>query len=77
MVLIGALVQGTIGFGLNLFAAPFIALVIPEALPVTLVLVAWPVGAVTTLPRAPRARPARAPVAARGAVPGTLVGLPS
>ena len=74
-VLIGSLVQGTIGFGLNLFAAPFIALVIPEALPVTVVLVAWPVGGVTAF-REHHALDHRAlPWLLGGAVPGTLVGL--
>ena len=75
VVLIGSLVQGTIGFGLNLFAAPFIALVIPEALPVTLVLVAWPVGGVTAL-REHHALDRRSlPWMIGGAVPGTLIGL--
>ncbi len=75
VVLIGALVQGTIGFGINLFAAPFIALVIPEALPVTLVLVAWPVGAVNAI-REHHALDRRAlPWRIGGAVPGTLFGL--
>jgi uncharacterized membrane protein YfcA len=75
VVLIGALVQGTIGFGLNLFAAPFIALVIPEALPVTLVLVAWPVGAITALREHHALDRAALPWLLGGAVPGTLVGL--
>jgi uncharacterized membrane protein YfcA len=75
VVLFGSLVQGTIGFGLNLLAAPFIALVLPEALPVTLVLVAWPVGGVAAL-REHHALDRRAlPWLLAGAVPGTLVGL--
>ncbi len=75
VVLCGSLVQGTIGFGLNLLAAPFIALVLPEALPVTLVLVAWPVGGVAAL-REHHALDRRAlPWLLVGAVPGTLVGL--
>ena len=75
VVLFGALVQGTIGFGLNLLAAPFIALVIPEALPVTVVLVAWPMGGVAAL-REHHALDRRAlPWLLAGAVPGTLVGL--
>jgi uncharacterized membrane protein YfcA len=74
-VLVSSLVQGTIGFGLNLLAAPFIALVIPEALPVTLVLVAWPVGGMTAL-REHHALDRRAlPWMIAGAVPGTLLGL--
>ncbi|MDQ3385935.1 MAG: sulfite exporter TauE/SafE family protein, partial [Actinomycetota bacterium] len=32
-VLVGALVQGSIGFGLNLIAAPVLALVDPDLVP--------------------------------------------
>jgi uncharacterized membrane protein YfcA len=75
VVLFGALVQGTIGFGLNLLAAPFIALVLPEALPVTLVLAAWPSGGVAAF-REHHALDRRAlPWLLLGAVPGTLIGL--
>lgn len=41
-VLIGALIQGSIGFGMNLVAVPAVALVEPAALPATLILVAFP-----------------------------------
>jgi uncharacterized membrane protein YfcA len=41
----GALVQGAIGFGLNLVIAPVIALIAPEALPATALLVASPLAA--------------------------------
>jgi len=75
VVLVGALVQGTIGFGINLFAAPFIALVVPEALPVSLVLVAWPVGAVTAAREHHAIDRAALPWLLAGALPGTLVGL--
>jgi uncharacterized membrane protein YfcA len=74
-VLIGSLVQGTIGFGLNLFAAPFIAIVIPEAVPVTIVLVAWPVGAVAALREHHALDRVALPWLLAAAVPGTLVGL--
>ena len=75
VVLFGALVQGTIGFGLNLLSAPFIALVLPEALPVTLVLAAWPSGGVAAY-REHHALDRRAlPWLLLGAVPGTLIGL--
>lgn len=40
MVLIGALVQGTVGYGMNLIAAPLVALIEPALVPVPLVLVA-------------------------------------
>ena len=41
-VFLGSLVQGSIGFGLGIIGAPFIALVVPAALPASLVLVAFP-----------------------------------
>jgi uncharacterized membrane protein YfcA len=41
-VLAGAFVQGTVGFGVNILAAPVLALVEPDALPATLILVALP-----------------------------------
>jgi len=74
-VLLGAIVQGSIGVGLNIVAAPFVALVIPEALPATLVLVAVPL-AVSTLVREHDAvdRIALWWLLA-GALPGTLLGL--
>jgi uncharacterized protein len=74
-VSVGSVVQGAVGFGLNLLAAPFVALVVPEALPATMVLVALPL-AVSTLRREHHAvewRPLRWMLV--GAVPGTLIGL--
>jgi uncharacterized protein len=41
-VTVGAAVQGSIGFGMNLVAVPVIALIRPEALPSTLVFLAMP-----------------------------------
>src|SRR5260370_42702657 len=41
-VSVGSVVQGSVGFGLNLLGAPFIAIVIPQALPATLARVAFP-----------------------------------
>ena len=41
-VFAGALVQGAVGFGFSLTAVPTLALVRPEAVPVTLLLVALP-----------------------------------
>ncbi|HXY91106.1 MAG TPA: sulfite exporter TauE/SafE family protein [Acidimicrobiia bacterium] len=75
VVLLGSVVQGTIGFGLNLLAAPFIALVIPEALPVTLVLVAWPIGAIAAVREHHALDRTTLPWLLVGALPGTLVGL--
>ncbi len=40
--LLGALVQGSIGFGLNLIVAPVIAIFVPEALPASAIIVALP-----------------------------------
>jgi uncharacterized membrane protein YfcA len=75
VIIFGSVVQGTIGFGLGLLAAPFIAIVIPDAIPVTLVLVAWPIGGVTAL-REHHALDRKAlPWMLAGAVPGTAVGL--
>lgn len=74
-VLVGSVVQGSIGVGLNMVAAPFVALVVPEALPATLVLVAVPI-AITTLVREHHALDRRALAwMLTGAVPGTALGL--
>jgi uncharacterized membrane protein YfcA len=75
VVSVGSVVQGAVGFGLNLLAAPFVALVIPEALPATLVLVAFPL-AVSTVAREHHAIEWSAlRWMLLGAVPGTLLGL--
>ncbi|MBM3659959.1 MAG: sulfite exporter TauE/SafE family protein [Actinobacteria bacterium] len=75
VIIFGSIVQGTIGFGLGLLSAPFIAIAIPEAIPVVLVMVAWPIGGVTAV----REHHALDHFALRwmlvGAVPGTLIGL--
>ncbi len=74
-VLIGSIVQGSIGFGLNLLAAPVIAIVAPEMLPFSLVLVAL----LSSVTNVAREHHELDHVAARhlliGAVPGTVVGL--
>ena len=41
-VLAGSFVQGSVGFGINILAAPVMAIVEPEALPATLILAALP-----------------------------------
>ncbi len=71
----GSVVQGSVGFGLNLLAAPFVAIVVPAALPATLVLVALPL-ALGTFRREHHAV-ARSPLRWMlvAAVPGTLLGL--
>jgi len=75
VIVFGSIVQGTIGFGLGLLAAPLVAIAIPDAIPVVLVLVAWPIGGVAAM----REHHALEHFALRwmlvGAVPGTLIGL--
>jgi uncharacterized protein len=44
-VLAGSFVQGTVGFGVNILAAPVLALIEPAALPATLILAAFPLAA--------------------------------
>lgn len=44
-VAVGALVQGTIGFGLNVIAAPVAAIVHPEALPTAMIIMSLPMSA--------------------------------
>ncbi len=75
VIVLGSIVQGTIGFGLGLLAAPVIATVLPEAIPVTMVLVAWPIGAVTAAREVHAVDRKSLPWLLVGAVPGTLVGL--
>lgn len=75
VVFVGAVVQGSIGFGLNLLAAPVVAIVAPEMLPFSLVLVAL----LSSLTNVAREHHAVDRFATRyliiGAVPGTVVGL--
>ncbi|MEX2031732.1 MAG: sulfite exporter TauE/SafE family protein, partial [Dehalococcoidia bacterium] len=74
-VLFGSVVQGSIGVGLNIISAPVVAIVVPEALPATLVLVALPI-ALTTLRREQHALDRVAlPWLLAGALPGTAIGL--
>jgi uncharacterized membrane protein YfcA len=75
VVLVGSVVQGSIGFGLNLLSAPFIALVIPEALPATLVLVALPASITTVVREHRHLELGTLRWMLLGAVPGTIVGL--
>lgn len=45
VVAVGAAVQGSVGFGANLLAAPVLAVIEPEAVPVTLMLLVLPLAA--------------------------------
>jgi uncharacterized membrane protein YfcA len=74
-VSVGSIVQGSVGFGLNLLAAPFVALVIPEALPATLVLVAFPLAVSTLVREYDAVEWSALRWMVLGAVPGTLLGL--
>jgi uncharacterized membrane protein YfcA len=42
IVVVGAFVQGSVGFGLNLVVVPVVAVLVPEAVPASLVLVSLP-----------------------------------
>lgn len=73
-VLIGAVVQGSIGFGINLVAVPVVALIEPKALPATLVLLAFPLS-VAMVQREHHAVDRRGVAwILVGRVPGTLLG---
>jgi uncharacterized protein len=41
--LVGATIQGSIGFGMNLVTVPVLALVLPESLPVAVIVLGIPV----------------------------------
>ncbi len=75
IVVVGGLVQGSIGFGINLIAAPVIAVVAPGAVPGAMVLLSLPL----TISMAAREHTAidRRGVAwiVLGRVPGTLLGV--
>lgn len=71
---IGATVQGSIGFGMNLVSVPVIALVLPKALPVTVIVLAIPVA--VSMIRYERHAIDRMGVGwiLVGRIPGTIVG---
>ncbi|MGQ0825897.1 MAG: TSUP family transporter [Actinomycetota bacterium] len=72
--LVGATIQGGIGFGMNLVTVPVLALAEPEALPVTVVLLGIPIS--VAMLRHERAALDRRGIAwiIVGRVPGTVVG---
>ena len=71
----GSTVQGSVGFGLNLLAAPFVAIVVPEALPATLVLLAFPLAVAVVRREHHHVDSVALPWMLLGAVPGTVLGL--
>ncbi|MFN8035764.1 MAG: sulfite exporter TauE/SafE family protein [Acidimicrobiia bacterium] len=74
-VLVGATVQGSIGFGVNLLSAPVIAIVHPSALPGAIVILALPLSTATALRERHAIERESLEWLAAGAVPGTLIGL--
>lgn len=74
IILAGSIVQGSIGFGLNLLGAPFVAIVVPEAVPATMVLIAAPLAVSTFLRDRHAVDRLALPWMVAGALPGTLIG---
>ena len=72
--ILGATIQGSIGFGMNLVTVPALALVLPEALPVTVIVLGLPIS--IGMLRHERHAIDRLGVAwiVAGRVPGTLFG---
>lgn len=71
---VGALVQGSIGFGANLVAAPVLALADPEALPATLVLVVIPLVTVMVVREGHHVDRSGVTWITIGRIPGTALG---
>jgi uncharacterized protein len=74
-VVVGATVQGSIGFGKNLVAVPVVALLEPSALPGTLILVAFPMTVVMALTERDAIDRAGFAWITVGRVPGTVLGV--
>ncbi len=72
---VGAVMQGSVGFGLNVLAAPFVAIVVPKALPATLVMLALPLAVAVLLREHHGVDRQALPWLLIGAVPGTALGL--
>lgn len=72
--LIGATIQGSLGFGMNLVSVPVFALVLPKALPVTVIVLGLPVA--LAMVRYERHAVDRVGVGwiVAGSVPGTVLG---
>jgi len=73
-VLIGALVQGTIGFGLNVIAAPVAAVVEPTSLPAAMIILSLPMTAGSALRERDHIDRAGVAFATLGRLPGIAVG---
>lgn len=72
---VGAVVQGSIGFGFSLVAVPVLTLIRPESVPVTLLLVALPMTIIMAMKEWRSIDVAAFTWISGGRVPGTLVGL--
>lgn len=71
---IGAMVQGSLGFGMNVVSVPVLALVVPKALPVTAIMLGIPVSiGMARYERQALDRPGVGWIIA-GRVPGTVAG---
>lgn len=70
----GALVQGTIGFGLNVIAAPIAAAVKPEALPAAMIIMSLPMTAGSALRERTHIDHAGVLFTTLGRLPGVVVG---
>jgi uncharacterized protein len=73
-ITIGALVQGSVGFGANIVAVPVIAVFEPDALPATLALVVIPLVAVMAVRERHAVDRSGVTWITVGRVPGTVVG---
>jgi hypothetical protein len=74
VVTVGAVVQGSVGFGANLLAAPVLAVVEPEALPATLMLLILPLAAVMVRRESHGVDWPAVGWLMAGRVPGTVIG---
>jgi uncharacterized membrane protein YfcA len=74
-LIVGALVQGSVGFGMNLVAVPVVALVAPEALPATLILVGFPIAVAMAVRERHAVHVDGVVWTTVGRLPGTLVGV--
>ncbi len=75
MVTLGALIQGSIGFGLGFAAAPAITLIHPEAVPATLLILTLPMVVIIALRERSSINIRGFLLITTGRIPGTLVGV--
>ena len=73
-VFLGALVQGTIGFGMAIVAAPILYLVTPELVPGSIILMAMLIGSLTVSQNRQAVQVNDIKSAVLGRIPGSLIG---